>query len=65
MHFFIFIIACGEGTYGDDCNNICGHCANGGACDLVSGKCTNGCQAGWTGEKCTTRKYIFICHLSP
>ena len=70
----LFLIACDEGTYGQECKGICGNCLEGNSCSHTNGTCLNGCETGYFGDLCKTGKYIytmkmflfffFICNLN-
>lgn len=44
---------CGDGVFGQDCNETCGKCVRGEQCHNVNGTCLNGCDPGYQGLKCT------------
>lgn len=46
--YFIFISACPQGKWGEDCGNDC-PCLNGANCNPLSGECT--CTPGWHGKQ--------------
>ena len=54
----LFLIACDDGTYGQDCNGICGNCIEGNSCSHTNGTCLNGCDTGYFGDICKTGKYL-------
>lgn len=51
-----FSKACGDGFYGNQCNNKCGYCRDIDQCSPVNGTCLTGCDAGYQGDRCETRK---------
>lgn len=44
---------CGDGVFGQDCNETCGKCVRGEQCHNVNGTCLNGCDPGYQGLNCT------------
>ena len=57
----IVILACENGTYGNDCKNKCGHCTDKESCSHTNGTCLVGCDPGYVGELCKTSKlYMYM-----
>ena len=54
----LFLIACENGTYGQECKGICGNCLEGNSCSHTNGTCLNGCETGYFGDLCKTGKYL-------
>lgn len=52
----LYLKACGDGFYGDQCSNKCGNCRDIDQCSPLNGKCLSGCVAGYQGDRCKTRK---------
>ena len=63
----LFLIACENGTYGQECKGICGNCLEGNSCSHTNGTCLNGCETGYFGDLCKTGKYLnnenFLFHF--
>jgi len=55
------IVACVDGTYGENCKqNCCDNCIN-NTCNVVSGLCVSCCRKGWMGPYCQQSKFtVFI-----
>ena len=53
-------IACADGTYGLECNELCGHCKIKTNCHHTNGTCLGGCEPGFLGDLCKTCKSINI-----
>ena len=56
-------IACADGTYGLECNEVCGHCKFKTNCHYTNGTCLSGCDPGFLGDLCKTCKSININSL--
>lgn len=56
--FLLHIIACDNGTFGDNCSQPCGNCAQVGQCHHTNGTCLEGCVDGFIGSTCTERMYF-------
>ena len=56
------MLACENGTYGNDCNNTCGHCTDKGSCFHTNGTCLVGCDPGYVGELCKTGKFFYVSY---
>ena len=54
----LFLIACDDGTYGQECKGICGNCLEGNFCSHTNGTCLTGCETGYFGDLCKTGKYL-------
>ena len=54
----LFLIACENGTYGQECKGICGNCLEGNSCSHTNGTCLNGCETGYFGDLCKTGIYL-------
>ena len=48
----LFLIECGNKTYGAECKEPCGKCKNMRPCHHVNGNCPSGCESGVYGKKC-------------
>ena len=55
----LFLVACDEGTYGQECKGICGNCLEGNSCSHTNGTCLHGCGTGYFGDLCKTGKYFW------
>ena len=61
MFLYVLIIdciACADGTYGLECNEVCGHCKIKTNCHYANGTCLGGCEPGFLGDLCKTCKFI-------
>lgn len=53
INSFLFLEACRDGWFGNNCSLQCtGHCRDGTVCNHVTGQCDRGCEAGWKGSFC-------------
>ena len=59
----IVLLACENGTYGNDCNNTCGLCTDKESCFHTNGTCLVGCDPGYIGELCKTGKLYMLYTL--
>ena len=59
----LLLIACDEGTYGQECKGICGNCLEGKSCSHTNGTCLNECETGYFGDLCKTGKYIYTMKM--
>lgn len=57
------ILACNNGTYGDNCSKTCGKCRHAGQCNHVNGTCNNGCESGYQGDKCDAGECLVNFYL--
>lgn len=55
----MFLIACGQGYYGAECQQECGHCHDLTQCVHTNGSCLTGCEVGYHGETCQTREWKY------
>lgn len=53
----MFIKACDDGTYGQDCSAKCGNCEGSQVCDPVIGNCPS-CKPGWILPGCTKGRVL-------
>ena len=51
------IVACVDGTYGQECIHKCSDNCDNDTCNVVSGLCVSGCRKGWLGPFCQQRKF--------
>ena len=51
----MYVLACENGTFGEDCSEKCGHCAPIGHCHHINGTCYGGCTSGYKGLACIER----------
>ena len=59
----LFLKACENGTYGQECKGICGNCLEGNSCSHTNGTCLNGCETGYFGDLCKTGKYTYTLKM--
>jgi hypothetical protein len=52
------IVACVDGTLGQDCRQSCSNNCYNNTCHVVSGLCFSGCRKGWMGPYCKQRKLL-------
>lgn len=50
IFFFIFLLACQNGFYGEGCSEMCNDTCTG--CNNINGSCDSGCLQGWKGGFC-------------
>ena len=62
--FWIPVIECDVGTYGQNCKNTCGFCSGPDLCHFANGTCRNGCESGYHGQRCNQGKCLLWC-ISP
>ena len=56
----MFLIECGDKTYGAECKEPCGNCKNMEPCHHVDGSCPSGCDAGVYGKTCVIGSTISL-----
>ena len=56
--FYVFVLACVDLTYGQNCNEKCPDRCYNKTCHLVTGACLFGCIKGWNNQQCYLRKFI-------
>jgi hypothetical protein len=63
--FNVFVVACVDLTYGQNCNEKCPDRCYNKTCHLVTGACLFGCIKGWNNQQCYLRKFITVVSSNP
>ena len=50
-NYHLFLIECGDKTFGAECKEPCGNCKKMEPCHHVDGNCLSGCESGVYGRK--------------
>lgn len=50
--FWVFLLECDDGFFGENCIKFCGYCFGFKMCDYVIGICFKGCELGYMGKGC-------------